>query len=99
MRTDIYYNGSSHELESILDALAEINVQLRQVLNTSQIVKGKLETGSRDPNPTEEVELETKSQSILSNMARTEEAIRNMNQEISSFLRNRPVDDRIPAEI
>ena len=99
MTTDMYSSGSSHELESILDALAEINVQLRQVLHTSQIVKGKLETGSQDPNPTEEVELETKSRSILTNMARTEEAIRNMNQEISSLLRNRPFEERVPAEI
>ena len=97
MTTDMYSSGSSHELESILDALAEINVQLRQVLHTSQIVKGKLETGSQDPNPTEEVELETKSRSILTNMARTEEAIRNMNQEIAVILRNRPDSERVSA--
>ena len=96
---DTYTLDSSRELETILDALAEINVQLRQVLHSSLTVIGKLEAGSKDPNPIEETELEIRSLSILSNMTRTEEAIRNMNQEISSLLRNRPSEERVPAEI
>jgi len=94
---DTYTLDSSRELETILDALAEINVQLRQVLHSSLTVIGKLEAGSKDPNPIEETELEIRSLSILSNMTRTEEAIRNMNQEIAVILRNRPDSERVSA--
>jgi hypothetical protein len=97
MQMDTYIIDSSRELESILDALAEINVQLRQVIQSSLSVIGKLEAGSRDPNPIEEIELEIRSISILSNMTRTEEAIRSMNQEISVILRNRPDSARVSA--
>jgi hypothetical protein len=96
---ETYTIDSSRELESIMNALAEINVQLRQVLQSSLKVIGKLETGSQDPNPIEEIELEIRSLSILSNMARTEEAIRNMNQEISVILRNRPEAERVSARL
>jgi hypothetical protein len=89
---------SSPNLESILDLLTEINVQLRQVLHISQAVIGKLETGSHDPNPIEEFELETRSQSILRNMARTEEAIRNLNQEITVLLGPSRFANRVSAK-
>jgi hypothetical protein len=87
LNSDSYGVGNSTELDPVLDALAEINVQLRKILQASKSVVMKLEMSSRPASPIEELELETKNQSILVNMIRTGEAVGFMNQEISDLLR------------
>jgi len=88
MPTDTYVARSRRDLDPILDALAEINVQLRQVLQISRNVIWELESRSTGEIINTD-ELESKNESILANMARTEEAILNMNREISALLRGK----------
>jgi len=87
----------SREMEPVLDALAEINVQLRQIVQASKTVIIKLETHTRSASAFEEVELETKNQSILANMIRTGEAIGQMNFEISELLRKGRASGALPG--
>ena len=80
----------SNELESVLNALAEINVQLRHILQISKMVIVDLEMRSRVADAFEEMELESRKQSIGANMSRMEAAIGNMNLEISALLGRGP---------
>jgi len=88
MNFPTYIGSTAHssELEPILDALAQINVELRHILQISTTVVLNLEMRGRIADTFEKTELESKSQSILLNMARTEEAIGNINREISTLL-------------
>jgi hypothetical protein len=78
---------SSKALGPILDALTEISVQFRHVLQISKDVVRNLEMSSQASGEDEVLELELKKHAILANLAGTEEAIDYMNQEISALHR------------
>lgn len=86
--TDRSNHKHSGELEPVLSALAEINVQLRHILQISKTAIQGLEMRGQVADPFEEIELEWRKQSILVNMSRMDAAIGNLDQEISALLGN-----------
>ena len=86
--TDRSNHKHSGEMGPVLSALAEINVQLRHILQISKSAIQGLEMRGQVADPFEEIELESRKQSILVNMSRMDAALGNLDQEISALLGN-----------